>query len=593
MYKFVHITTMRAWLLALAMQCASGNGASVPCWEGEDRVTMHSSFSRQDTRFDPTDEHTFTINNGHTVTVTGFDSTRAVGYGFRCFEGCRLGDEKDRALATVSGLWPEGRYRFRLWQVSQPEEQMGGYWKNELYVNGDRYDTTMGFDTAAYGYATATVEGTVEFLFVNTNEFRQMGLSWVSLAEMCGCSFDEECPGGELCEGSEEDIDCGDGVCTLGAECAPTDHRAAEYSCLYMAGAGVYAGNAWCGAWPNQSAPKFTPMEMCCECSAGLSWVKTPYQLDDGGYKWRDFGGVKAEDSTGKVVLEVGAGHRVRGVMVDGAPGRKTPKTISASAGSTQQGPWTQLATWRQEEYERVWTDFSTEQPFLQLSWKETYGSTESKIKKISLKLGDRAVDPIEPEGGWTGKFTLISGRVESNPKCIVADGCVSSPGWPQRYPDNERCEIEVEEDTVLVTTHFEVAGDGGGVQNDHLMIKSKARRSSGVYEGSAGPYHVPLLAGDRLVWVADRWENAPGFRVCGYTPDINEELRTWPPECGALTTKSGCKQAECKWKRSKNTCKAKFECESLKKGRCKKLGDAKGCKWNKMEKVCQLKGSR
>jgi len=49
-----------------------------------------------------------------------------------------------------------------------------------------------------------------------------------------------------------------------------------------------------------------------------MSWVKTPYQLDNGGYEWRDFGGATAEGSAGAVVIEIGVNHKVRGVVVDG-----------------------------------------------------------------------------------------------------------------------------------------------------------------------------------------------------------------------------------------------------------------------------------
>jgi len=216
--------------------------------------------------------------------------------------------------------------------------------------------------------------------------------------------------------------------------------------------------------------------------------------------------GATAESSAGAVVLEVGANHKVRGVVVDGA-WRKTPKNILASVGATSTGPWTQLATWRQDNYERVWPNLETEEPFLRHSWEETYGNKSSKLFNISVKLGDRAVDAVEPEGGWTGNFSLFSGSIASNPRCVVEDGCISSPDWPDRYPINKRCEIEMVEDTVLVATRFVVANDHddrGGVWADYFAINSQIRRSSGVYTGSTGPYYVPVLAGDRLVWVVD-----------------------------------------------------------------------------------------
>ena len=120
-----------------------------------------------------------------------------------CFELCCLGDDADWARATISGLELGARYRFRLRQLSRPEETFGGQWKNQMYVNRERYDTRMGEDVDAYGYATAAEQGTVEFLFVDTNEDLRLGLSWFSLARVCGCTSDKECPGGDLCEGME------------------------------------------------------------------------------------------------------------------------------------------------------------------------------------------------------------------------------------------------------------------------------------------------------------------------------------------------------------------------------------------------------
>jgi len=96
-----------------------------------------------------------------------------------------------------------------------------GRWKNQMYVNGERYDTRMGEDVAAYGYVTAAEQVTVEFLFVDTNEDLRLGFSWVSLARMCGCISDRECPGRELCEGREVERLVG-AVCASPVESAPT-----------------------------------------------------------------------------------------------------------------------------------------------------------------------------------------------------------------------------------------------------------------------------------------------------------------------------------------------------------------------------------
>jgi len=583
MYNFLHNTALRTWVMFLLLAAHGAYGNT--CVPEQDYVTMSSSFSQVDSKFDASDEHTFTVYNGHVVTVTGFDSTKALGYGFRCFERCRLGDEVGQALANVSGLAAGGRYRFRLWQFAQQEELAIGR-RNELYVNGEKYETIMGDDIAAYGYATATESGTVEFLFVNTNGF-YMGLSWLTLARVCGCASDAGCPGLELCGGTEEELAAGAGRCALGGKCAYLDHRGAEYSCWYMSGAGIYAGNSWCTAWPREDQPLFMPMEMCCECGGGMSWVRTPYQIDNGGFEWQNFGKLK-DGSAGYTVLSVGNGHRMRGILTEGW-GKNTPKNIVAEAGPKEDGPWTYLATWKQKQFERVWTDVYSDLPFLRLSWEETFGKTPAKIYNIQIELGDRAVDAVVPEGGWTGKFSLVGGYVSTNPRCVIEDGCVTSPNWPESYPYERNCEILVEEDTVLIATHFGVVGDEDE-RDDYLMIESNVQRSSGVYGRSAGPYHVPVAAGDRLVWVEEGFEVGPGFRVCGYSDNEGGLLPTWPPPCSALTTKYGCKESGCKWKNGKCKAKVEFQCESLKKRKCKRKGHTKGCEWNQDEKICQDK---
>ena len=100
---------MRAWFLALTAQDALS-----ACVPERNYVTMSSCFSQKDTCFSASDVHTFTIHNGYTLTVTGFDSTCAVTCRFRCFKRCCLGDNTDQACATVSGLEPGARYCYRL-----------------------------------------------------------------------------------------------------------------------------------------------------------------------------------------------------------------------------------------------------------------------------------------------------------------------------------------------------------------------------------------------------------------------------------------------------------------------------------------------
>ena len=164
----------------------------------------------------------------------------------------------------------------------------------------------------------------------------------------------------------------------------------------------------------------------------------------------------RAEGIAWAVVLEVGANNKVRGVVVDSV-GRKTSKNILSLGGAMSTRLWMQLATWRQDNYERVWTNLETEEPFLGLSSEETYGKKSSKLFNISVKLRDRAVDAVEPEGSWMGNFPLLSGSIASSPCFVVEDGCILSPFCPDQYPINKRCKIKVVEDTVLATTRFEM----------------------------------------------------------------------------------------------------------------------------------------
>jgi len=568
------------------------------CAPETDFVTMNLWLSNEDSNFEASKEHKFTIHNGHKMTVTGFDSTRKAGLGFRCRQRCSLGvGQEDLAKAVVSELEPGGTYRFRLWQFSRQEEQGGGYWKNEVHVNGFEYDTTMGEDMSAYGYAEATDAGEIEFLFVDTDSNPLfMGFTQVNVARVCGCGSNGDCPGGELCQGPTKKLARGKGVCTpgvLAARCADQDYRSAEHTCKFMAGNGYYAGEAWCTAFPTNEKPNFIPSKMCCGCSAGLSWVKEPYQHDNGGYAWRDFGGFKSNETSGEIVLEVGNGDEMRGIMVDGGTA-KTPKKISASAGPTSTGPWTKLAKWKQDKYERSWLDFKTSEPFLQLSWSETYNKKQSRLHKISVRLRDRAADIDEPAGGWSGQFSLVKGPINPNPNCVIADGCVTSPNWPEPYPANEGCEIAVDADTVLVATHFLVPNSVPGTSwDDYFVIDSSARGSSGLFTNSAGPYHVSVLAGDRLVWSVDDWESGSGFRVCGYTPDNGDGALTWPPEkkecLEGYDEKVKCRMNGCAWNAKKSKCTAKRTCSSFRtKDKCNVK--KRNCEWNKEEKACQTK---
>jgi len=577
--------------------------ADVPCTTETDFVTMNQWLAKSDSVFETTQEHVFEIHNQHKLTVTGFDSTRAVGLGFRCFERCSLGEgQRDKARAIVSDLKPGGTYRFRLWQYSIPEEPQPGL-KNEIYINGVRYKAIMGDDMAAYGYAEATEAGEIEVIFIDNDIVPGMGFSQINVARVCGCGTDKDCPGGELCEGSNDELEADQGVCTIGvrnALCADQDYRGAEWTCLAMSGLGYFAGEAWCTGWPTSNEPLFKPMEMCCVCSAGLSYVKEDYQHDNGGYEWRNFGNVNTKETSGEEVLEIGEGHMVRGIMVDAGFGGSTPKQITVSAASTSQGPWTKLDKWKQDKYERVWVDFKTSAPFLQLSWDETYNGKPSKLTAISVKLGDRAGDIEEPADGWSGKFSLLRSNVNKSPKCVIKDGCVTSPDWPKPYPATEGCKILVEEDTVLIATDFEVASTQGGVWDDYLVIDSSARRSSGLFTNSAGPYHIPVLAGDSIVWVTNNWEQGTGFRICGYTPDDGDKLPMWPPKkekkkCRRQMTKNDCKATGCVWNKSKSKCNAKPMCSSIsKKNKCNgKAGKKLNCKWNKYEEACQAKSHK
>jgi len=596
------IKNLRAWLLALAV-CSGVAlnvvGTPADCVPETDFVTMNLRLANSDTQFETSVVHEFDIHNGHKMTVTGFDSTSAIGLGFRCRAGCSLGEgKKNQAKATVSQLEPGETYRFRLWEFSLPEEVRGGRWENELTVNGVQYDTVMGSLMAAYGYTEADENGEIEIIFFDTGGDGRLGFTQINVAKICDCGDDTDCPGGELCEGSDAELEANEGVCTEDvkeAQCADQDYRGPNTTCRSWGGNGFFAGEAYCTAFPSSDRPDFNPLEMCCGCDGGLSWVTTDYQHDNGGYTWQDFGSFKKDESAGEVVLEVGKGHKTRGVMVDGAPGKNTPRRITVWEGKSSTGPWKKLTAFKLDKLERSWIDFQTSKAFLRLSWDETYSNEGgSRLSRVNVKFGDRVPDIEEPAGGWTGKFSLVSGNVDSDPKCVVVDGCVTSPNWPGSYPNSEACEISVDEDTVLVATHFEVVtGERITVNDDYLVLDSSIRRSSGLFTNSAGPFHVPVAAGDSLIWSPDDWESGSGFRICGYTPEDGDDLAVWPPieeECPLYETKKDCKKGGCKWNKKKNTCGAKPRCSSAsnkKKCNTKEL-ENEGCEWNRREKACQ-----
>jgi len=570
------------------------------CVEERDFVTMNRWLNQGAIfeRFDPSRVYDFDIHNGFKMTVTGFDQLSDTGLGFRCFDRCSLGpDRRNQARAVVSELEPGETYRFRIWDFGRPQEPFGGRWTNEVAVNGDTYTLQSGEYVAAYGYTTASDEGEIELLFNDLDDSFTMGFTQINLAKICGCGNDRDCPGGEICAGSDDELAMGDGVCTVGvadAVCSELDARQGGETCRFNSGSGVFAGEAFCTAFAGN--PDFDPEEMCCDCSGGLTWIKTGYFDDNGGFHWREFPKINTDANSGEEVFDLGRKDFPRGIVLDPAPGNNTPRTVTVSGSKNADGPWRQVAEVGMDTFERSWADFEINNVrYLRLSWTETFNNNNrSKLGKTWVKFADVLRDVSEPEGGWTGRFSLVDdSAVERNPRCeITGDGCVTSPNWPGPYTQGEQCEITIDADTVLVATDFELASIDGDELDDYLIVDSAVRGSSGFHAFSHGPYHVPVKAGDRMLFSVNGYESATGFRICGYTPadDENAALPTWPPgveTCPTVTDRRTCRRSGCEWKRGE--CRARNTCSTnSSRDECERSAFADRCTWSTQEQACK-----
>jgi len=587
-------------LTALAAASPFAASEEVACVPEQDFVTMNNWLNQEQIfeRFDPSLVYEYEINNGFKMTVTGFDQLSDSGLGFRCFDRCSLGpDQRNQARAVVSELEPGETYRFRIWDFGRPEEIRGGRWTNEVAVNGDTYTLQSGVYVAAYGYTTASAEGEIELLFNDLDDSFTMGFSQINLAKICGCVNDRDCPGGEICVGSDDDLAEGDGVCTVGvpgAVCSELDARQGGTTCRFNSGSGVYAGEAFCTLAGN---PEFIPQEMCCDCSGGLTWIKTGYFDDNGGFHWRQFPRINVNTNSGEEVLDLGRKSFPRGIVLDPAPGNNTPRMVTVSGGPSANGPWTEVAEVDMDTFERSWADFEINNVrYLRLSWTETFNNdNRSKLGKTWVKFADVLRDVSEPEGGWTGQFSLVDdSAVESNPQCeITGDGCVTSPNWPGPYLMGEQCEITIDADTVLVATDFELASIDGNELDDYLIVDSAVQGSSGFHTFSHGPYHVPVKAGDRMLFSIDDYESATGFRICGYTPaDEDAPLPTWPPgvdTCPTITNTRTCRQSGCEWSYQNGECRVRNTCSTnASRNECEQSAFADRCTWSSQEQACK-----
>ena len=86
-----------------------------------------------------------------------------------------------------------------------------------------------------------------------------------------------------------------------------------------------------------------------------------------------------------------------------------------ASVGAASIGLWTQLATWRQDNYERAWTNLETEEPFLWLSWEETYRKKNDQNLQYQRQARILCGGRSGSGGGWTGIFpSQLKHRVQT-----------------------------------------------------------------------------------------------------------------------------------------------------------------------------------
>jgi len=116
------------------------------------------------------------------------------------------------------------------------------------------------------------------------------------------------------------------------------------------------------------------------------------------------------------------------------------------------------------------------------------------KIFNISVNLENCAVDAVEPEGGWTDNFSLLSGSIASKPRCVVEDGCISSPDWPDQYLINKRCEIKVVEDTVFVALQR--------ASRWQMTATTAAKSGPTILRSIRGPAAAPVCTPDPLAHI-------------------------------------------------------------------------------------------
>lgn len=94
------------------------------------------------------------------------------------------------------------------------------------------------------------------------------------------------------------------------------------------------------------------------------------------------------------------------------------------------------------------------------------------------------------------GSWQLASGS------CVQTGNCISSPGYPGNYGNNEVCRISIEGAVSLNVDAFSTE-----VGYDKLVVNGQT------FQGTAGPQGV--IASGEISWTSDRSVTSSGWKIC------------------------------------------------------------------------------
>lgn len=145
---------------------------------------------------------------------------------------------------------------------------------------------------------------------------------------------------------------------------------------------------------------------------------------------------------------------------------------------------------------------------------------------------------------GHASYFEVVSGRCElSN-----YDTCVSSPNYPNNYPNGEQCEIKTDPGTLIQTRSFETEHGYDFMHIDGVP-----------YHGGTGPNAVTLNSG-KITWKADSSGSRKGWQIC------MSHHNPQPGACVNQHDEGSCNRMDkCAWDSAETRCMGKEvhgECE-------------------------------